>query len=74
MLALDPAAIHDLCESRVACNEALAGHPTVQVQETDSARYVGILGVLNGIFDDGARRICAHYDRNVVVGFSVVNY
>ena len=35
-LSLDPQAIKDLVNARVACNEAMADHPTIQV----------------GIFDD----------------------
>ena len=51
LLAIDPDAIGKLVETRVGCNAALAGHPTVQVSGDLSGQdCVGLLGVLNGLF------------------------
>lgn len=54
LTAMDPAAMHNLVESRVECNEAIADHPTVQVSgcvNGDGSTYeFGILGLLNGLF------------------------
>lgn len=62
LMTADSFAMHELVETRVACNEALADHPTVPVmsvsQFPDCKRQahfpgltscVGLLGVLNGI-------------------------
>jgi hypothetical protein len=47
LLKVDPQAISALFDrGRVPCNQALADHPTVQVNEGG----VGPLGILNGIF------------------------
>lgn len=51
ILAADPAAVAALVDERVACNEELAGDPTVQVlRGTDGDYRVGILGIINGLF------------------------
>ena len=65
MLAIDPEATQALIDSRVNCNEALADHATIQVQqyEGDDHPKVGIIGVLNGMFgidDEGWGPICCH--------------
>lgn len=46
LITVDPGAITRLIEARVACNDAMTNHPTVQCGENE----VGFLGVLNGIF------------------------
>ena len=67
LLAIDPECISILMRSRVTCNEAMANHATVQVQETKllppphpANRYaLSVLGLLNGfcgVFDDGPSR------------------
>ena len=48
-LAIDPIAIHHLIEYRVTTNQALADHPSVQVNAEGEAPVVGLLGILNGI-------------------------
>lgn len=56
LVAIDPYAIAELLCVRVPCNQAMADHPSVQVQGSDgSVTYiapgthrVGLLGVLNG--------------------------
>jgi len=87
LLELDGNAINKLVGSRVECNEALAKHPTVQVQR-DGTRTrigkeeaeifeVGLLGVLNGIFginEDGFGQIVADFNKNCrIVGFRHLN-
>ena len=64
-LALDREAVEVLVEQRVPCNEALADHPTIQVQGDDSGAAVGLLGVLNGLFgtdEEGWGPIAAVFD------------
>jgi hypothetical protein len=45
----DPVAIRALLINIVPCNEALAGHPTIQVAPMGSGYTVGALGLLNGV-------------------------
>ena len=55
----DPEAMRLLLETRVNCNETLAGDPTCQVAGWDGITKVGLLGVLNGLFGtipEGARQ------------------
>jgi hypothetical protein len=51
LTAIDPEAMLALVESRVPCNAALVGHPTVQVVSgpLPDTFTVGILGILNGL-------------------------
>ena len=66
IVRLNQIAIHDseamgnLIESRVACNEGLADHPSVQVQiNDDKSPVVGMLGILNGLvgkISDGPKK------------------
>jgi len=63
----DPQAVKALIETRVPCNDALANHPTVQVQarEDETGYAVGLLGVLNGLIGadtDGWGFICVKID------------
>ena len=70
----DPAAIHALVETRTPCNEALADHPTCQVAIEGSQASVGLLGVLNGLCgvdSQGWGPIAAHYDGDLLTGFSL---
>lgn len=60
--AADPVAVHSLCCNRVPCNDALADHPTVQVESAVAAgqperAHVGLIGMLNGVLEPmtGAR-------------------
>jgi hypothetical protein len=48
-LAIDPNAIHNLIEFRTPTNQALADHPSVQVNAEGAVPVVGMLGILNGI-------------------------
>lgn len=53
---IDQSAMTALLETRVPCNQALADHPTVQVQARNDQNSVGFLGLLNGlfgVFDEG---------------------
>lgn len=78
LTALDPAAMHNLVESRVACNDPFADHPTLQVSSRvngDGSDYeVGILGVLNGLFgtdDINYGPISASFEEGRLVRFNV---
>ena len=59
-------AMDALAKARVACNDALAAHPTIQVGKLGGDEYkVGIIGILNGIFgtaDDGYGAIAGTFD------------
>jgi hypothetical protein len=46
IIKIDEEVIHQLIMYRVPCNETLANHNTIQVDEL----YVGLLGILNGFF------------------------
>jgi hypothetical protein len=66
MVLIDPDATRALVETRVPCNQAMADHPTLQVQVApDESFLVGVLGLLNGIFgvdDEGWGPIAACYE------------
>jgi hypothetical protein len=68
-LILDKAAIKQLIEYRVPCNEAMKNHKTIQVLVDEDGRNarVGLLGILNGFFgveEDGWGKICASFDED----------
>lgn len=80
----DPTVLPNLIAWRVPCNETLADDPTVQVgpmpySNTDvDQMYVGLLGVINGIFGvvpfSTHGYIAAHYDEDrVLTHFSVLS-
>jgi hypothetical protein len=49
LMNLDPEALHNLIETRVACNDALRDHPSVQCWRNEQGQcVVGLLGILNG--------------------------
>ena len=50
LIKLDMQAILDLCQNRVSCNEKLADHPTVQVDAKEGKHWIGLIGILNGLF------------------------
>ncbi len=70
LVAIDPEALALLIETRVPCNQALADHPSVQVQSRGGGEpgwrfCVGFLGVLNGILgadDNGWGFVCVVLD------------
>lgn len=55
--AADPTVLPALIDYRVPCNDILADHPTVQVGGLPGCRggFVGLLGILNGLFGAGPR-------------------
>lgn len=57
----DPRVLKKLIEYRVPCNEKVADHPTVQVSPEGDEYVVGLLGILNGLFDE-KERLLACYD------------
>ena len=50
LVTIDKTAIDALLNNRVPCNEALAEHPTVQVVAIPNGNYVGMFGIINGLF------------------------
>jgi hypothetical protein len=80
----DPHAIEDLVEQRVRCNDILAAHPTVPVQDPkdgEGGALLGILGILNGLCgawdEESAPKphlaffgpVCACYEHGRLTGF-----
>lgn len=51
LLKVDRLAINAIFNSRVYCNKEMAEHPTVQVGRYEEVTQVGIVGILNGLFD-----------------------
>jgi len=73
LLEIDAEAVKQLVESRVPCKMLLAEHPTVQVRAQDDEHWVGLLGILNGLFGtyrDGCGPIAVCYEEFEVVGFT----
>jgi len=52
-LERDADAVMALVNYRVACNDTLAGHPTIQVHRFGEVHKIGLLGLLNGILGGG---------------------
>lgn len=50
MLDADVAATAALLANRVPCNSTLSDHPGIQVQSQHGAYFVGLMGVINGLF------------------------
>ena len=74
LLKLDYDCTQGLVSYRQRCNESVASHPTIQVQQLKDDEYpkVGIIGILNGMFgirDDGMGAICFEIDNGKILGF-----
>lgn len=52
-LERDPEAVTALVNHRVACNDSLAAHPTIQVHRFGDVHKIGLLGLLNGALGGG---------------------
>lgn len=50
LIELDRPALAALVANRVPCNKALADHPTVQAGAQHGGFYVGLIGIINGLF------------------------
>lgn len=78
-LDADPVAINELFRHRTSCNDALAGHASIQVGAYPEDKYpatqtVGLLGLLNGIFGtkpDGDGHIQSEVEDFRIVRFSI---
>ncbi len=60
----DPDAVVRLLDFSTPCNREMADHPTMPVREGDDCFSVGLLGILNGLFDarsDGQPPICVEF-------------
>ena len=69
LLKLDYDCASGLVSYRQQCNESVAAHQSIQVQQYkgDPFPKVGIVGVLNGLFgirEDGMGAFCAEVDDN----------
>ena len=74
LLRLDYDCANGLVSYRQQCNELVAAHPSIQVQQykDDLFPKVGIVGILNGMFgirDDGMGAICYEIDKGKILGF-----
>lgn len=72
-VALDRPAMAALLANRVPCNEALADHPSIQVQAQHGGYHVGLLGIINGLFgvdDEGKGLICYVFADGHLQGFA----
>ncbi len=76
LVKVDPKALQALITARVECNEIIAKHPSVQVQEMDGTYQLGILGLLNGLVGAGENfgYIAATFDKEegVLQGFTLI--
>ena len=76
LLKLDYDCANELVSYRQQCNESVAAHQSIQVQQykDDPFPKVGIVGVLNGMFgirDDGMGAICFEIDNGKILGFKI---
>lgn len=79
LMALDEHAISWLMRQYIECNIPLTEHPTVQVNQLQSAHsecVVGLIGIINGLIGarDGIGYMVANYSDETakLIGFSVV--
>jgi hypothetical protein len=74
LLAKDSDCVHRLVNTRIKCNDDIANHPTVQVQQYKRDKFpkVGLLGIINGLFgirEDGMGAICIDVDDKKILKF-----
>lgn len=77
MLLCDIAATAALLANRVPCNQALADHDTIQVNAQHGAFFVGMLGVINGLFgvsNNGSGAIAYVFDNDGLGGRQLVRF
>lgn len=78
LLKLDYDCIHKLLSHREVCNDLVANHPTVQVQQRcgDEFPSVGIVGIINGLFgisEEGMGALCYEIDDDsTIIGFKLI--
>lgn len=77
LLKLDYDCVRKLLSYREVCNELVANHPTVQVQQHSGDEFptVGIVGILNGLFgttEEGMGALCYEIeDDGTILGFKL---
>jgi len=67
MISLDKPAVAALLANRIPCNELVASHESIQVHKQHGGYWVGLIGVINGIFgfdEDGWGPIAYSFDSN----------
>jgi len=72
LLILDNNAIGALVANRVPCNELIADHYSVQVEQRNGGFNVGLLGIINGLFgvdEDGWGAITCEFDCGNLIKF-----
>lgn len=75
LLEFDPNAIGAMVANRVPCNEYLAEHYSVQVQQLNGGYNIGLLGIINGLFgidNDGWGAITCEFDCGNLLKFRKV--
>jgi len=50
LVALDKPAMAALIANRVPCNQQMADHPTAQVHAQHGGFFIGLIGIINGMF------------------------
>jgi len=72
LIVLDRNCAESLVSQRVACNDAVADHPTIMVDDSQGTTSIGLLGVLNGIFgihENGFGALCVEFDNGKLICF-----
>lgn len=68
----DPEAVTKMVLGRVSCNRALADHPLIQVRVDYGGEFsVGLLGMLNGLLEEGFVVTAEMTDEETIQSFSV---
>lgn len=70
----DPEAISDLIESRVPCSKSLADAVGLPEYLHKGHYAIGLLGVLNGLVDDGELVVCTIESRKDLRGDQVTGF
>ena len=77
LLVLDQKAMTELFQQRVQCNEDLSNHSTIQVLNKEGKNYIGLMGIINGIFgviEEGQFIVmCFDSETNLIKQFDIMN-
>jgi len=64
LIAIDPEAMTKLFTYRTKCNDAMAEHSTVQVDEDQNVSFIGIINGLCGVNENGWGYIAANFEQD----------
>lgn len=76
--AADPAAVSQLADNRVPCNDKLADHPSIQLGGVSGKNTIGMVGLFNGLAgvnENGWGCVSASYDSKTgrLLGFLLLD-